>query len=282
MSVNVTRVVKFRRKPAVLRGPQAWSDCADGYSFQSGGDGDEWKDVVMYGDNFYSCMVNHSKTPTNYPGSSDDQANGYWRLGDKIELVATKLLLAQYALVKNLGVECIDMKDAEGNILFQAKDGNVTCKTGTFENVEMSEVTCNKGTFENIKITGEVIGDITATNANLKICTSLNWADNPALPDGAVILQSNAVLLPELPVGVVRTLKVLNPRQSAAAAADLELIGDTDNVRISRNADQNISQPKVTLNGYGRHSGKCLELIGIGFNSVSTVWLISEMKNGIS
>ena len=30
------------------------------------------------------------------------------------------------------------MKDNNGNILFQAKDGNVVCKTGTFENINLT------------------------------------------------------------------------------------------------------------------------------------------------
>ena len=38
---------KGDRGPA-LRGPQAWSDCATGYRFQCGADGEEWKDVVIY------------------------------------------------------------------------------------------------------------------------------------------------------------------------------------------------------------------------------------------
>ena len=150
MGVSVTRIVKYilkgdkgdkgdkGEKGASLRGPQAWSDCAVGYSFRAGGQGDTWKDVVLYGDNYYSCVKNHTKTATNYPGSTEDSNNGYWQLGDKIELVATKILLATYALVKNLGVEAIDMKDSSGNILFQAKDGNVVCKTGTFENITFS------------------------------------------------------------------------------------------------------------------------------------------------
>lgn len=138
MSVNVTRVVKFRRKPVVLRGPQAWSDCAVGYPFECGAEGEEWKDVVIYGDNWYSCVKSHAKTPTNYPGSSEAEANGYWRLADKIEMVATKILLAQYALVKNLGVECVDMRDADGNIIFQAKDGRVICEGGLFLNAKVT------------------------------------------------------------------------------------------------------------------------------------------------
>lgn len=123
------------KQGATLRGPQAWSDCANGYSFQAGGDGDSWKDVVIYKDNYYSCIKSHTKTADNYPGSTAANNNKYWQLGDKIELVASKILLATYALVKNLGVEAIDMKDASGNIVFQAKDGNVVCNSGTFNNI---------------------------------------------------------------------------------------------------------------------------------------------------
>lgn len=163
MGVNVTRVVKFIRKGspgekgepgAVLRGPQAWSDCVTGYDFQCGGEGESWKDVVLYDNNYYSCVKSHAKTADNYPGSTADQSNGYWQLGDKIELVATKILLASYALVKNLGVECIDMRDAAGNILFQAKGGNVTCKTGTFDGITVRNALIESGKIAGFTIAG--------------------------------------------------------------------------------------------------------------------------------
>lgn len=125
---------KGDRGPA-LRGPQAWSDCAVGYMFQSGASGEEYKDVVLYGGYYYSCIKSHTKTASNYPRSATDTNSGLWKLADPVEIVATKILLAQYALVKNLGVEAIDMKDANGNIIFQAKDGNVTCNKGTFNNI---------------------------------------------------------------------------------------------------------------------------------------------------
>lgn len=125
---------KGDRGPA-LRGPQAWSDCAVGYMFQSGASGEEYKDVVLYGGYYYSCIKSHTKTASNNPGNATDTNSGLWELADKLEMVATKILLAQYALVKNLGVEAIDMKDANGNIIFQAKDGNVTCNSGTFKNI---------------------------------------------------------------------------------------------------------------------------------------------------
>lgn len=118
-----------------LRGPQAWSDCAVGYVFQSGANGEDYKDVVLYGGYYYSCIKSHTKTTSNYPGSATDTNSGLWKLADPVEIVATKILLTQYALVKNLGVETIDMKDADGNIIFQAKNGNVTCNSGTFKNI---------------------------------------------------------------------------------------------------------------------------------------------------
>lgn len=120
---------------AVMRGPQAWSDCAVGYVFQSGASGEEYKDLVLYGGYYYSCIKSHTKTASNNPGSATDTNSGLWKLADKFEMVATKILLAQYALVKNLGVEAIEMKDADDNIIFLAKDGNVTCNRGIFKNI---------------------------------------------------------------------------------------------------------------------------------------------------
>ena len=125
---------KGDRGPA-LRGPQAWSDCAVGYMFQSGASGEEYKDVVLYGGNYYTCIKSHTKTASNNPGRATDTNSGLWKLADKFEMVATKILLAQYALVKNLGVEAIEMKDADDNIIFLAKDGNVTCNRGIFKNI---------------------------------------------------------------------------------------------------------------------------------------------------
>lgn len=157
---------KGDRGPA-LRGPQAWSDCAVGYVFQSGASGEEYKDVVLYGGNYYSCIKSHTKTASNNPGSATDTNSGLWKLADKFEMVATKILLAQYALVKNLGVEAIDMKDANGNIIFQAKDGNVTCNSGTFTN----------GTFTNVKVIGSIRNPFNLANDSFDV----DYSDNVAM-----------------------------------------------------------------------------------------------------
>ena len=255
MGVSRTQVVKFIRKGdtgdkgeqgAVLRGPQAWSDCATGYAFQAGGVGEKWQDVVIYGDNYYSCKKSHTKTASNYPGSTTDTNNGYWQLGDKIDLVATKILMATYALVKNLGVEAIDMKDANGNILFQAKDGNVTCKTGTFENVK-------------------VIGNIEAKNINLKISSDSDDG-SPIIPDGAVISGAANHKLPKLQIGECRNIKWVHPLMTRTVVHS-RLEGEDNTVFIAPNGNVFNS-----VNIYDTTETGCFELIGLRGNSDYTYW----------
>lgn len=162
MGISRTQIVKFIRKGdtgdkgeqgATLRGPQAWSDCAVGYAFKAGKVGEEWKDVVLYNGNYYSCKKSHSKTTSNYPGSTTDRNNGYWQLGDKIELVATKILLATYALVENLGVKYVEINSTDGYIKQTDENGNIIFL------LEKGKITCNKGTFDNIDVTsGHIAG----------------------------------------------------------------------------------------------------------------------------
>jgi hypothetical protein len=123
---------------ALLRGPFEWSDLADGFRFYSGADGEPYKDVVLYNGTYYSCTGSHTKGAMRAPGSAADIAKGYWQTAANFEMVATNVLLTQYARIKNLGAEAIEMYDSSGNALFVAKDGNVTCKTGTFENVTVN------------------------------------------------------------------------------------------------------------------------------------------------
>lgn len=157
--------VKGDRGPA-LRGPQAWSDCAVGYMFQSGASGEEYKDVVLYGNNYYSCIKSHTKTGKE-TGVNNTLSTDYWKLADKLEIVATKILLAQYALVKNLGVEAIEMKDANNNTVFWAKGGKVICNSGTFTN----------GTFTNVKVIGSIRNPFNLANDSFDV----DYSDNVAM-----------------------------------------------------------------------------------------------------
>ena len=156
---------------ATLRGPQSWSDCAPGYHFESGAPREEWKDVVIYGSGTYSCIKTHDKSADNYPGSEEDINNGYWRVGSPIELLIARIILTQYQLVDNLGVKVIEMRDGDNNIVFLAKDGNVKCNSGTFNNIKVAgnsefsgTMKAVSGSFKRLKCVddnGKEVGSIT-------------------------------------------------------------------------------------------------------------------------
>ena len=147
---------------------QDWNKCTSNgtvnYNFYQGDVenlSEPYKDVVLYNNYYYSCIKTHSNKsilPTNQT---------YWQLGDKVELIATNVLLATYSLIKNLGAEAIEMKDSSGNVVFYAKNGTLTCKTGTFENVTVSGtvkgVTGSFKWLDCVDSSGNVVGRICAS-----------------------------------------------------------------------------------------------------------------------
>lgn len=188
------RFAKDGEKGATLRGPQLWRDCPDGYSFQAGGKGEEYKDVVLYGEEGseipYSCIKSHAKTATNYPGSVADANNGYWQQGDIVELVATKILLSKYALIENLGASAIEMRDEDGNVVFEAVDGEVTCNSGTFTNVDVTgKITATSGKIGNVSIssTGAITTPYFQVSADGKLyCISADVSGKIAASSGNI------------------------------------------------------------------------------------------------
>lgn len=134
------------RGPA-LRGPLLWADCATGFQFYQGAEGEQFIDVVLHNGSFWACKASHTKSSLREPSAS----SSYWSAFSSLPFVATSILLAQYALVKNLGVESIEMKDSAGNILFKAKDGNVTCKTGVFDGITVRNAAIESGTISGFK-----------------------------------------------------------------------------------------------------------------------------------
>lgn len=126
------------QRGASLRGPLSWSDCPLGFVFESGADGEQFLDIVEHNGYYYMCQKSHNKMANNAPGSVLDTSNGLWRLAQNLPFVASKILLSQYALVKNLGVEAIEMKDNLGNVVFRAKGGAVQCNTGNFRNINVA------------------------------------------------------------------------------------------------------------------------------------------------
>lgn len=126
---SVERGTRGDRGPA-LRGPQLYSAIASDFQFCEGAANEEFLDVVIDDNgNYYKCKKSHVKSSGVAPGATGWET--YWSLGTKYDIVATNILLAAYALVKNLGVENVEAKDDNGNVIFSVKDGILTCNGGT-------------------------------------------------------------------------------------------------------------------------------------------------------
>lgn len=138
-----TKVVPFKtvvngdpgikgEKGATMRGPQNYTDLSDGYYFQAGKEGEEWKDVVIYNGSFYSCTVSHAKNATT-DISGNTLSSDYWVVSSIQEIVATRVLLVANAFIKlassnkiivvnNNGVETGGMQGDTSSPIFWLKD----------------------------------------------------------------------------------------------------------------------------------------------------------------
>lgn len=135
-SVTYESPVPFVRKET------AWNS---GLTFRNG-------DILILGANnvyMWNYQISGNSAVDPKTDVSVNWRTTHWRAFNYFEMVATRILLTEYALVKNLGVEVIEMKDADGNILFQAKGGAVTCNVGNFNNINVQS-----GKIAGFKISG--------------------------------------------------------------------------------------------------------------------------------
>lgn len=252
----ITRTINFIRKAvkgekgSVLRGPQLWNTCSNGYTFEGGGEGEEWKDVVLYNGNSYSCIKTHVKTVDNYPGSAADLNNHYWRLGQSIELIIAHIILAQYQMVENLGVRTIEMKDKDGNVVFRAKDGDLVCKGGIFQNVSVS-------------------GDVSVGRLRYNVNTV---TDGTSVINGSFIRGGGTYVLPHLKDEEFMRIVVFNPIITRSSPPTVLKCEHTKDVFMP--AKMSYTQTRETtieVNGW-------YELIGT--NELGhTIWVYNNVEN---
>lgn len=235
---------------ATLRGPQSWENCGNGYSFESGASGEEWKDVVIYNSGFYSCIKSHIKSETNFPGSDEDKNNHYWRLGSPIEMVIAKIILTQYQLVDNLGVKVIEMKDENDHLMFLAKDGKVIC---------------NGGIFQNISVSGDISVGRLRYNEN-------TVTDGTSVINGSFIRGGGTYVLPHLSDGEFMRIVVFNPiiTRSTPLAT---LKGEQEMDAFMAAGSSFFLNREATIGVYG-----WCELIGTSQNG-HTIWVYSVVEN---
>lgn len=235
---------------ATLRGPQSWSNCGNGYSFQAGAAGEEWKDVVFYDSGFYSCIKSHVKSATNYPGSDEDTNNGYWRLGSPFEMVVANLILSQFQIVEKLGVRTIEMKDKDGNVVFRAKDGDLVCKGGIFQNVSVS-------------------GDVSVGRLRYKENTV---TDGTSVINGSFIRGWGTYVLPHLKDGESMRIVAFNPIITRSTLPTVLKGEQTKDVFMPASMDISLAR-ETTIEFYG-----WCELIGTNQDG-NTIWVYNNVEN---
>ena len=103
---------------------------ADGTTFESGHAGETYLDVVQVRQGaqvqFYQCKQPHTKSADKAPAADSE----WWELGMYQGLIATDLLLAKLSLIKNLQVENVVGRDANGNATFELDAATGTAYIG--------------------------------------------------------------------------------------------------------------------------------------------------------
>ena len=242
---------------AALRGPQSWSDLGEGYTFEAGNAGDEWKDVVIYGDIYYSCVKGHVKTVDNYPGSPEDNNNGYWRAGKPMEIIATKILLAKFLQVDNLGAGAVVMKK-DGKVVFKAEGGDVECNGGKFNNI-----IAENGTFQNANVSGDI--------EVFRLKYRSNRTNVDGVMAGSFISGSGSYILPHLEADEHMKVVVANPIMTRSTPPVVLTCENTKDVFLPANGSM-LTDATTTISAYG-----WCELIGVGYGQ-RTIWMYNVIK----
>ena len=268
---------------ATLRGPREWTEVlTDGVSitFENGTEGCQYFDVVVYEGKYYSCKVSHIKNSTNnpnHPGSAYDITNHIWQSAEDLTFVASMLILAKYALIKNLGVESLIMPNPDD-------PENPWCV------INKGVITIRRGDFYGITVNRASIQDGTITDCTVKGGLCLGAEDGGSFdlgtivePKSSLMLNPSSIALPFLKKGVSRSIRLLFPAgnniTSIATELSLSLSKDkgttSDNTKIHQGLSGD-GQTSLTLNS-SVLKGKMFELLGVNTNGGNTNWYLIEM-----
>ena len=154
---------------------------------------DEWTDVVFARNGtslvYYQVIRKFNKSKVSIETLV---TTNFLRRASSYSMIATDLFLASLAIIKNLGCEAIEMKDSAGNVLFQAKNGVVTCNVGNFKNINISGNSTFSGFMFHRKteitaanyasMSTSVTYETGQTRTELNLMKTGNWIEIKSLP----------------------------------------------------------------------------------------------------
>ena len=137
-----------------VRGAQGWKGALPrigkweaGGTYYQGGEGEEFYDIKLYNGKYYLCKGTH----TGHTTTPDLDTNWWIEATNEWKFIATDLIKADKGVVENLNANYITMTDENDNIIFCAKDGEVTCNTGNFQNINVENAT-----LKDVNVTGTI------------------------------------------------------------------------------------------------------------------------------
>lgn len=201
--------------------PQMWEEYPEGYAFQSGTtEGDTRQDVVLVKDSTSGsivgcrCEKNHLKMASAPHRPDPRNVTEWWRPASSLPFMTLETLYALKAFIGGLTVGGMVMTDAEGNVVMTAENGEVTCRKGTFENVEVSG-TVMAGSREGKRVLLDPEGkSVRIFDTEGNECARL---DGSAYTEASVMPGAGASL--PAPDGKARTLTATGTGVSTARAA---------------------------------------------------------------
>lgn len=256
---------------------QLWDDIAAGSTLYPGNQPtDPYTDIVftITSDNrsqYYKCIGQFNKAS----GSTTQQyvASGKLMAAADYVLIATQVLLAQNAVIRLLQGNKITVT-AGGAVTagMQGVASGVQIWGGSSDPASAPFRVLHDGSIVATK--ADILGKIAASILDLRVSSG-----DSGLPDGAICFDRGSITLPELEVGAVRTIKVLNPLITRANPVNLKLIPQNANVYIATDLNylDATSSTKEIASG-GPNGQKYYELLGIRrAGTAFTVWLTREL-----
>lgn len=244
-----------------VRGAQGWKGALprigkweSGGTYFQGGEGEEFYDIKLYNGKYYLCKGTHTGHTT-----TPDLDTGWWiEATNEWKFIATDLIKADKGVVENLNANYITMTDENDNIIFCAKDGEVTCNTGTFQNIKVENAKLS-----DVLISGSSRSPFTQQDASF----SKDYSDNSVY----VNTTSGSELIMSLPWDVSqngrRITLVNHDWGGSATAGSVGITAATGKYFY----EDGVKKSKLMLYGH-----EFAELLGFGSESTFYGWIVIQ------
>lgn len=180
-----------------------WSECAEGFPFYSGKDGEEYYHVVFESrsdtlrtSTCYLCISSYTKSSSSALPSKDTT---HWLAFENVALIATDLMLARKITAEEIDVDSLTVR----NVSAVSNDGKTTC---TIDG-DTGKLTANNAEFDGVNaVNANVEGELCVKTLRRTLLTSHDNILNGSIS----VFQGSEYTLPYLSPGECVEVKVLS------------------------------------------------------------------------